>query len=241
MVNIITDRNDAILFDNKILNQYKDTNLNLHIFISVKKLLLNVPIKYHSMISTFHNKKYFCRFMINNNLEKYIPQLLPFPQSDIPYNEFPVIIKPELSISGSNTHIIKNFDDWNKLKIKRKLYIVQKYIFSDNIYVCHILSNNGKILIGKVYQTIKPDKYYIQCSPIKNYISRDLNDSELSIFSIILKLSNYHGFCSIDYDYENDIIKIFEINPRIGGSLIYNINDFLLFLKLAIDNNVSYV
>lgn len=241
MVNIITDRDDAILFDNKILNQYKDTNLYLHIFISVKKLLLNVPTKYHSTISTFHNKKYFCRFMINNSLEKYIPRLLPFPQSGTFYNEFPIIIKPELSISGNNTHIIKNFDDWNKLEIKRKLYIAQKYIFSNYIYTCHILSNNGNILIGKVYQTNKPEEYYIQIGPIKNYISRDLNNSELSIFSTILKLSNYHGFCSINYDYENDIIKIFEINPRIGGSLIYNADDFLLFLKLAIDNNVSYV
>ena len=41
----------------------------------------------------------------------------------------------------------------------------------------------------------------------------------------------------IDYKIVNNIPKIFEINPRIGTSLIYKEPEFKKFMTLYIDNN----
>lgn len=239
--NIITDRTEPILTNKEILLKEfsEDTckNKTLHIFMQVEKLLEHIPIKYHSTISTLHNKQLFNEFMIKNNLEQHIPQILSFPPK-----EFPCIIKPIISLGGDNTYIIKNINDYHKYKHTPKKYIIQKYIISNNIYTCHILSNNGIFRLGKVYHKTKPEKYYIQRGPMQNYISRNLNDNELLLFSKILEISNYHGICCIDYDYdENNIIKIFEMNPRIGGSLIHNNHDVLEFFKIMLDEEILYI
>jgi len=89
-------------------------------------------------------------------------------------------------------------------------FIFQEIIFYKHSSVAHLLCRNGKIIKYIVY-TIPTEYFgYIKCGPTTNYTSRQLRGSES---------------------------EIFEINPRIGGSLVLNVNDLHDFLDVAISNN----
>lgn len=235
MINIITDRKEPILHNYKLINglNNQNVNMNIHIFIKIRKLLRYIPEKYKQMIVTFHNKHTFHKFMIKNNLANNVPKKLSKP-------EFPCIIKPYIGMSGSNTIICSNQNEWNNVQFNMKTHMLQKYIMSNYIYTCHVICNHGIILMAKVYWSLKPTPMFIQKGSMVNYQSREINNNEKQLFSKIIELNKYHGVCCVDYDYENETIKIFEINPRFGGSLINNQNDFLLFVECMIVNNVVY-
>ena len=128
-----------------------------------------------------------------------------------------------------------------KDKINFNNVILQEYINSEYLYVAHILCNNGVIVMSKIYYKQNPEKYYISKGSIIDYNTRDINCDEYDIFSKILKLNNYHGVCCIDYTIDsNNKIKIFEINPRFGGSLIENEKDLNLFILTMIEHNITY-
>ena len=236
---IITDRDDGILFNESKVSEAITKNILVYVYSSLENLMRRISEQYHDMLMTFHDKIKFNQFMVDNGLEINIPTLLPKPP-----NYFPCIVKPSINSSGNDMFIIKDYSDWNTLghKFNSNHYFIQKYIISNTIYTSHLLSKNGEYLIGSTYKSVKPTKFYIQRASIKNYTRRNLNDTEIELFSKILKLNNYHGVCCVNYDYdENNVIKIFEINPRFGGSLINNESDFLLFLKTINDNDIMYI
>jgi carbamoylphosphate synthase large subunit len=57
-----------------------------------------------------------------------------------------------------------------------------------------------------------------------------------SIFESIIKHLNYSGPCNIDFKLINGTPKIFEINPRLGGSLMVseNLSALTQILKIII-------
>jgi len=161
----------------------------------------------------------------------------------MPPKKFPCIAKPKIGFAGKNVLTFSNLSQWHQKtnNINKNEYIVQKYITSNKIYAGHILCNCGKIEIVKIYYEQKPTTIYIHKGALTKYKSRNITQYELDVFSKVLQLNNYHGMCCIDYTYdEYNTIKIFEINPRFGGSLINNVNDFLHFLEEMINKQIIY-
>jgi hypothetical protein len=58
------------------------------------------------------------------------------------------------------------------------------------------------------------------------------------IFDKIFIETNYSGFACIDFCIDNDIVKIFEINSRIGESLIHNTRLMRDFISTIVENNL---
>ena len=54
------------------------------------------------------------------------------------------------------------------------------------------------------------------------------NPDTLKVFDQIMLQTNYSGPCNIDFSYDSSNLKIFEINPRFGGSLMKAENMTLL-------------
>jgi glutathione synthase/RimK-type ligase-like ATP-grasp enzyme len=186
------------------------------------------------MIDNFNNKNIFYNFMIINNFEKYIPKKV--------FNIYPSIAKPFIGMSGKNIYILKNEEDYNiyKNRITNK-YIIQEYIQSFISNRVHLLFKDGEYIHGIVYEIHHLYEYYIDNGRLNNYIRRELTEEEKNVFSQICKKNNYHGLCCIDYTYDiNNNIKIFEINPRLGGSLVTKKNDFKLFITKIIEHNIIY-
>lgn len=65
----------------------------------------------------------------------------------------------------------------------------------------------------------------------------DINKEYINVFEKFLIPCKYSGICNIDFIIVNDNIKIFEINPRLGGSLMMSLNrkDLVKILTSCID------
>ena len=103
-------------------------------------------------------------------------------------------------------------------------YVIQDYIINPIEDVTYIVFKDGNILEHVSY------KYNYNSN---NYIKRAIYNSDhdkitkivleqkyLDVFKDILCKLNYFGVCNFNYKIDNGNIKIFEINPRLGGTLM---------------------
>jgi len=103
--------------------------------------------------------------------------------------------------------------------------IVSEYIDHEEFYTGHIFVHDGHI-IKQIYFKGHTNGVlnYIQRGIIRDYVA--VTEFELGadtdIFSKIFTKLNYTGLVSTNFIIVNQKIIIFEINPRPGGSLIYN-------------------
>lgn len=198
--------------------------------IDIELILPYIHSKYHEMIKIFNRKDLFAKYMIQNNFDMYIPPTY-FTE---PIN-FPCIMKPTNDSGGKNTFIFKNKEEYENSTVKfTSNFIIQDYIFKKYIGAAHILCNHGKIMMSTIYYSELPQQYYIKKGSLTDYKTRKLSTFEIGIFTRILKNVSYHGLCCIDYAFNNmdgSDLKIYEINPRLGGSLYHNTADFTMFLQ----------
>lgn len=225
------------LLDVKNEKENRNSDKKIYLLLDINKLLNYIPNEYHQMLKIFDSKKLFAEYMIQNRLSDCIPKT----QFSSP-SKYPCIMKPIHGSSGNNTHIFRTVKDYEKSKVKYdEKYIIQDYIFAPYANVAHILCDRGNIILNIVYTAPQPNTYYIKKGRIRDYKKRELTQKEYSIFQRTLGSINYHGICSIDYVYDRyNNLKIFEINPRMGGSLFLDNNDFLFFITQMEKNRIYY-
>ncbi len=190
-----------------------------------------------SFIFILNNKSSFGHFMLSN-----FPTNIPttyyynfdteiYIHPSIPTNK-KMIKKPNDNYGGKGIEIINSFST------SLKEHIVQEYIEHKEYYCGHFLVLNG-VIISKIY--FKSSHKFDNGIKLGNMINYnvieklDINDD---IFSNIFLKLNYSGFANSDFIISNKNIIIFEINPRPGGSLIFNEKYFNLFLD-KLSNNIN--
>jgi predicted ATP-grasp superfamily ATP-dependent carboligase len=205
-----------------------------HIFLTldIAHLIRKVGKVYKQILETCNSKDLFVKKMLESNLGNYIPKT--FNQ----LVKFPVVIKPKIGMASKGVEILF-FDDGH---IDNNKFIVQEFVHSSYNHVAHLLCKNGKIIWNTIYSSKKPSIYDIKKGRITNYEKRPMNDIETCVFSQVIEALDYNGVCSVDYVYEKDKednIKIFEINPRFGGSLVYDEIDFPIFLEKIVEEKIT--
>ena len=172
--------------------------------------------------SEIENKFKFYSWMTQNGLSKYLPpsKLL----SDYPY-----VLKNGNGCGGKYVHIIRDAADLDAidLSFSSQQYLCQQYIHGDE-YAHHFIAVDGVCQIQRTFkhmydQQIKPDVLYIRSKDLYNKYTLNIQLAEHYqhiLTSIIRKLS-FTGWGCIDLKIIDDKTYVFEINSRIGGSLIY--------------------
>lgn len=201
-----------------------------------KELLKKNKIKYlvpdMRIATIFKYKNKFVDWMIENDFKQYIP---------VKYNKIilPCVVKSINRCNGKGIKIIENQSDANNLKMQN--YLIQEYIPGKYEYATHVLCKNGDIIMHKTNKYIFDTIGNVNNSK-KNKITakKKIEKEILEIFKIILKRANWNSFCCIDYrivkNSKNEIkLKIFEINERIGGTLIRNSEELQPFLEKYIE------
>lgn len=164
----------------------------------------------------FNDKVMFVQFMINNFPDN-IPETYVLNKKEIkcPLQKNGYFIsKPRVSASGAG---IKLYNDYNKINIKNA-HIIQKYVNSEYEYSGFFFILNKKIVNWKILKQKYPDnhikkhRFTDDCEIVENF--------DLSLFNNIFFSVGYVGAANVDFKIENNIIKIFEINPRFGGSAL---------------------
>jgi carbamoylphosphate synthase large subunit len=195
-------------------------------------------------IQTLNNKGLFAEFMMeyfvnhvpttiyyNINNKKIYKSNLTTPL---------MIQKSTLGCGAINVKIIKDNEYKNNLEeyYTTKNIIISEYIKHDIIFAGHFLVVDG-VLIDKIYFYVNIEPNSIYSGRLLNYkVSEKLSCDE-SIFMKIFEKLNYSGFTCVDFTICDGNIRIFEINPRIGGSLIFNViylDRFLSKLKKYFSN-----
>ena len=199
-----------------------------------KVFILNC--KNYETIKLLDDKYLFNQFMIKNSFEKYIP-VTYFTSYDKKIQNilYPSIYKLIKTCGGAGSSILLKDDDLKKCNLKRKC-MIQEYIVSFIEYAGHFLVIDGVILHHFFYKCEKDTDIFIQNGAFNIYTKISLLEYD-DIFVKIFKKLNYTGFTCIDFKLVNNELKIFEINPRIGGSLVKNIDD----LNIMIDVLIQYV
>jgi predicted ATP-grasp superfamily ATP-dependent carboligase len=151
---------------------------------------------------------------------------------------YPCIFKLAKTHSGLGSYICKNK---NELLECQKIHktdqsFVQEYIYDINQYeyAVHMFIYKGNIKWSVCYKLTHPSKLFIQRGKMDEYEKIDKFD--YSTFEKIFKVVNYTGFTCIDFKMIDNNIKIFEINPRLGGTLVNNLEDFNLLIKCVSDH-----
>lgn len=241
----------AILKKNKVIQNYffindinqlkQFYNSKIHKIIYMKEQhlyeLLNNGISDNlptlEVLEILNDKLKFHHFMTNNHLEEYCPKL---------YNkdsEFEIaIVKKRIGEFGEGYYVVQQ----NNEILHSNDCLVEEYIKDNKEYVTHVLAKDGQIVTLITYEYTMYKSNYIKSALIRELKTHHvlLEEENINIFSKIIKLLNYSGFCCFNYKIINNIIKIFEINPRIGGSLaggwsfIDGYNFFYLYSKIFI-------
>jgi hypothetical protein len=171
-----------------------------------------------------NDKSLFNNFLLKNGFENNLPKIY---DEDVKY---PFIYKKRIDIAGINSKIIytKEEKDLFESKIDPIQYYKQEIIEGEYEYTTHILSKAGKIHYFSNLVFHFSSKMFIkgnQCDCNSHTINYDKRN--MPLFEKILKRLNYSGICCFNYKIDTNTVKIFEVNPRFGHSLIFDINNFL--------------
>ena len=198
-----------------------------------KQILIDNGLKFYvpttEIIDIFNNKKKFHDFMLQNNLDIYVPKR---------YDNYvyPCILKNVSLEYGIDTYVIKSSDDLPIIMDPDK-YIILEPIYGNIEYTTHIFAVNGKIKIHTTVEYYKDKDLYIRSDfdrPLKAIFIDNISNEIFNIFEKIMQISLYTGVCCINYKIIDNIPIIFEINPRFGGSLISSAGWFTRFIETLV-------
>ena len=181
------------------------------------------------------NKKKFSDYINENKLSEYAPRIYS-KWCDRNKDDL-VVLKPPYSYLSNGVYI-KSLREVQDSEFDQNA--VQEYIKDKTEYAGYFVSYNGNITHSFAYESTYNKDVFIKHSggkldgvPQKKI---NLSDKLLRDVEKFLKPSYFTGTSCFDFKVINDKIKVFEINPRLGGSLKYDENedDFITIVKKLI-------
>jgi hypothetical protein len=233
--------NDYIEYNNHPLNIFKNNFIkNLHIL---------------------NNKSLFAKYMLTNHVDS-IPPIIAYQVTDEFFVNQPIIdqfspsdrliYRPNQGVGGSGTYIMDELPTdlkaatlFTKGSVANSRYIdhnstygiISKYIPHTSDWVGHFLVIGGYI-IDKIYYTAAITTPF-RGGAIKDYtVYNTLPVSDQCFYQLFRKFW-YSGFACADFIIDDGLIKIFEINPRPGGSLVNHPSHFTRFLETLERSNIG--
>ncbi len=175
-----------------------------------------------AIIDLLASKSAFAAHLEAHNLAA----LAPLRFQTAAHAQFPCVIKRTNLNAGQGVAIA---DDRAKLDrlLQQEMWrgqdvVLQEWIPGDTECVTHCLCKDGRILWHASFAYPMGDQPVVRCPANSRQIhSVRTPAAALAAFEAILRPLAYTGPCNIDHKIlPNGQIKIFEINPRLGGSLL---------------------
>ncbi|CAB4334845.1 MAG: hypothetical protein F2690_01610 [Actinobacteria bacterium] len=180
-------------------------------------------------LDTLQNKQKFDELLGELSLSKYAPQRLDLTDSNV----YPIVLKRIDLNGGVGIELIRSESDLMNAVTSNlwtgQNYILQEYIQDFNEFVWHAVYKDGIKIWDTTFKYIMESNEFIRTANSKFTIKRvSLDRHSFEVFDSILGRMNYSGPCNIDFKFQGSDLKIFEINPRLGGSLMKKENHDLL-------------
>lgn len=163
------------------------------------------------------NKKLFSKFVENYNLKKFVPKHYTEPSK----GKELVILKPHKAGFSSGIYK-KKLCEVTPQEFQQ--YVVQKYIFNSKEYAGYFVSHNGKVTYSFAFERDFGDGEYIKIhDPCLHEKIVQVDSDTIKSIEKFLKPYKYTGPSCFDYKIINGKISVFEVNPRLGGSLSHGV------------------
>jgi len=194
-----------------------------------RSLLQNnlIKIPNEEAVNLCDNKYLFNATLVKKGFQDFVPKI----GTDL---RPPFMLKKKVTWAGDFCYIISDAETKAKYGelINSDEYFCQEIIGGVNEYATHILFKDGKIV-----ETLTVEYTFYDEIPINGKsgfaYTKIVKCKCLDTFSSILNAIGYEGLCCFDYKIADGKPKIFEINPRFGGSLGNYFISFLNNLKSA--------
>jgi hypothetical protein len=172
-----------------------------------------IPIPSLEAIDICDDKCLFNKTLIDKGFKEMVPKI----GNDLP---LPFFLKKRAAWGGNYCHLISNAEEKEEFKdlINNQDYFCQEMIKGENEYATHILFKDHKIVTSLTIKYIFFNESSINGKD--KFVSTNLfKCTYLDAFATILEAIGFEGLCCFDYKVIDDKPYIFEINPRLGGSL----------------------
>lgn len=159
---------------------------------------------------------------------------------ETPSIQYPAVLKRTDRNGGLGVQMIHSIDELHFYRQqetwKDHPVILQEYISGNQEFVTHLVCNDGGIFWHSSFAYTHTNTASLKSHGTLIAIERMQISGEIfNIFAEIIRSLHFTGPCSIDYQFDQvGNLKIFEINPRFGGSLMRPENADLL--RAAIDH-----
>ena len=168
------------------------------------------------------DKGSFNDFLLHNGFAALVPRLYaPNETAD-----YPIVVKPRHGAWGQGVRILHSPADEERLP-NASGWLRQAYVPGQAERVAHILAVDGEIRFWSGLDCTAGKEFTIngQGQPVRYSPANDA--AAVAHLSAILRQLRYTGTACFDYKWVDDRPMIFELNPRIGYSLIRDINGYL--------------
>jgi len=167
-----------------------------------------------SALQTCNDKVLFNQFMMTSGYGDMIPGVTGTPP-------FPYILKKRIDEFGARSRIIHDKKEEHIFRkfIDSEDYYRQEYIAGYDEFTTHILMIGGHIAFHATLQFTFTKALFVKGVGCKATGAMVVACPQINTFVSILNDLKFEGLCCFNYKYMHNQIKIFEINPRYGGSL----------------------
>lgn len=168
----------------------------------------------HNML---YNKVKFCEYMMEN-FEENIPKTYELNGKQfVDTIRLPAVVKPNILFAGKGVVICKHMNKLRKCR-QKKVDIIQEFIYDTYEYSANMFCVSGVIINYKIIKQ-KYNMFNVKTSLFQLNECEYVDDFDMTFFKQIMSELNYSGGCCVDFKMQNGVIKIFEMNPRFGGSV----------------------
>ncbi|MFP5439469.1 MAG: ATP-grasp domain-containing protein [Bacteroidia bacterium] len=171
----------------------------------------HIPIPSAEAIHICNQKGLMITTLRNAGLGRYVPGET---------TGFPYILKNDYGEYSATTYIVRDAEDEARYAsfINNPNYLKQQLITGNEEFATHVIIKGGKIVTSLTVRYKYPEAVYLQGNT-KQVSRHVVKCRHTEIFTHVLNIIGYEGLCCIDYKVQDGVPKIFEINPRFGGSL----------------------
>lgn len=171
------------------------------------------------------------RFGLKNNFADYMQKnglshLCPHHAGSLDDITYPCVVKRVNLCAGIGVALVNSKEELRQLAHQplwhKQRVVIQEALLEGGEFVTHLVLKNGSILWHATFAFELRESEYIRTPANVVKASRVAAEPHvLKAFEACLAPSNYSGPCNIDYKISDQgVLKILEINPRLGGSLM---------------------
>jgi len=179
------------------------------------------------LVELLDDKYAFVLWMLRSGFAAHVPTLFSAHIGGVCHQHSPAtarhIVKKVRCSGAEGSYISSPSPSSNSIPHIDGDSVTQRYIHGLVEYGSHFCVKNGTVVHSVCFA--------MPCGP--DHISRGRMTGHAKVsqpcpalFSRLFKCLNYHGFACINFKMENGVPMIFEINPRLGGTVVHDMHEF---------------